>query len=103
MVTELVNRVLADLRDMQQSGLISAFCVERSDRSEAVYITAYTAPAPMLPEPKFTIRIAGHPVTAPGPQYLLGNHPGADSADAQDAVRHLREWATMMYRARTKP
>lgn len=103
MVTELVNRVLADLRDMQQSGLVSAFCVERSDRSEAVYITAYAPPAPPLPEPKFTIRIAGHPVTAPGPQFLLGAHPGADSADAADAIRDLRDWATMMYRVRVKP
>lgn len=84
------QQLAAALNGLVNTGVIDAWSRQESPASEAVYFKADYGKG------DFTIRLAQHPVQRPGPQFLLGEHAGADSADPADAVQAVRQWAEDM-------
>lgn len=87
---DLEDELTEGLACLQVGDMIDDWSVEYSDRSEARYVQVRCGAG------RFSVRIAAHPVQRPGPQFCLGPHAGADSADVTDAIQAVTEWALAM-------
>lgn len=84
---DIEQKLRLGLNRLYAWGRIDRWTLERSAASEARYFTAHVGTA------TYQVRLASHPVQRPGPQFLLGDHAGADSSDPADAVKAVRQWA----------